>query len=215
MTSSNIRTNTLSCSFCLNLKIPLPHDHMVRDLTKSSKPIVCPKLLEVECSYCHNKGHTVAYCLVLKSKKQNPSIVSRNVRVSSNVKRNSPMDSDGFTYIYPQTSNKETNQYKNNKIQKVGILTTSFGALDVEDYNSGSESSSDEILCSNSSQIDELTQSVPYVSSPPIWSNIVANGKIKKKEVPHVMSNVDNIQELKEKLGLHFTSRWGDLSDDE
>ena len=183
MSCSNISANTLSCSFCLNLKIPLPHDHMIRDLSKSNKPIICPKLLAIECGYCHKKGHTVSYCPVLKANKQSHSNVKPNVEVSSNTKRNHVIDSDGFTHISHRSS--KTKIFNISKIQKVEVLNSYFGALDVEDYDSDSETCSQKILSSDTSTFNQFSNSIPPV-----------------------ISKTNNIQALKDKLGIQFTFCW-------
>ena len=78
-----------TCSHCLNCKIPAPHDHFVRDLSKLDKPVTCPLLLALECQYCHNKGHTVKYCPTLKNK---PSVPAARPKVIT-------LDDDGFQVV--------------------------------------------------------------------------------------------------------------------
>ena len=49
--------NGPSCKHCENLK--LPFDHWLRDKDGTT---VCPVLLDTECRYCHEKGHTLSKC---------------------------------------------------------------------------------------------------------------------------------------------------------
>lgn len=57
------------CPFCENLGFKSPHDHTIRDFTKHDNPITCPRLLQCECKYCHNIGHTKNYCPRIKKKR--------------------------------------------------------------------------------------------------------------------------------------------------
>lgn len=120
------------CAFCYNLGIPKPHNHMIRDVSKSDKPITCPKLLEIECGYCHEKGHTTKYCGVLKEKnkmhlpKFKPPSEKKRVRV---------IDKDGFECVPCGFQNSQPLLHKPHKVHKVstvGVLMSAFGALNVE-----------------------------------------------------------------------------------
>ena len=52
--------------------------HFVKSEPGGKGKIVCPTLLNVECSYCHSKGHTKSHCEVLKKNiKQERRSVSR------------------------------------------------------------------------------------------------------------------------------------------
>jgi len=121
-------TNMKSCTFCRNLQIPEPHGHMIRDLSKSDKPITCPKLLEIDCGYCHEKGHTTKYCGVLKEKNKMYSGGSLpKFEPSSEKKRIRVIDNDGFECV-PRGLKTSVQ----NKVNKVGGLMSMFGALNVE-----------------------------------------------------------------------------------
>jgi len=117
-----------TCSFCRNKGIASPHNHTIRDFGKKGSPITCPELLNIECSYCKEKGHTVSYCSVLKEKK-----MVRNIPViAKNVNKRTITDSDGF--ITPNRAEKcSDNKYCAQKIQKIGMLASMFGALEVEE----------------------------------------------------------------------------------
>lgn len=57
------------CPFCENLGFKSPHDHTIRDFKKHDNPIICPRLLQCECKYCHKIGHTKNYCPQIKKKR--------------------------------------------------------------------------------------------------------------------------------------------------
>lgn len=154
-----------NCSFCSNKGIPGPHGHFIRDFTKQNKPITCPHLLSIECGYCHEKGHTVKYCSVLKAKKYNTSNTSLchivqesrpNKRISNYV------DFDGFTHITKNNSQFNNSQINNssNKISKKNNFTSYFSALNVSDDDSDSDSDSKQILQLNSSHSTDNTNSL-------------------------------------------------------
>lgn len=55
-------TSNMVCTFCRNKGIPTPHNHTVRNWTLPDKPIICPELLNSQCTYCKTNGHTRQYC---------------------------------------------------------------------------------------------------------------------------------------------------------
>ena len=59
------------CTFCRNKGIPMPHNHTVRNWTLPDKPVICPVLLNTECTYCKIKGHTRQYCPIRNIVKKN------------------------------------------------------------------------------------------------------------------------------------------------
>ena len=59
------------CTFCRNKGIPTPHNHTVRNWTLPDKPVICPLLLNTECTYCKIKGHTRQYCPIRNIVKKN------------------------------------------------------------------------------------------------------------------------------------------------
>jgi len=191
-------TNSMTCSFCTNKKIPGPHGHSVRDFTKKNKPITCPYLLAIECQYCHEKGHTVKFCDVLKNKKLSNTNSSNSYypKPSRPNKRTTLVDCDGFI---SNSQNKQKTTYTmnhtNNSVLAVNKalhnsnLTNSFKVLDgfmcdVEEHDSDNEYNS------NSEQ-DKMDISEKHVNSS--WSNIVSNHK---NQLPN-------------------TSSWGEMNDDD
>jgi len=45
-------------------------NHFVRSELGPKGKVVCPTLLNLECRYCREKGHTVSFCVVLKKNKK-------------------------------------------------------------------------------------------------------------------------------------------------
>ena len=53
--------------------------HFVKSEPGSKGKVVCPTLLNQGCSYCHETGHTVSYCQVLKQNNKNKERVQKVV----------------------------------------------------------------------------------------------------------------------------------------
>lgn len=77
-TSKKNTTPTPFCTVCFNAgKLEIEYrSHYVKSeasgATKgSSSVVVCPLIKSIECKYCHNTGHTVKYCSMLKEKEKN------------------------------------------------------------------------------------------------------------------------------------------------
>jgi len=51
--------------------------HFVKSEPGTKGKVVCPTLLGQGCSYCHETGHTVSYCQVLKQNNKNKAKVER------------------------------------------------------------------------------------------------------------------------------------------
>ena len=161
------------CSFCSKKNIPGPHGHSIRDFTKKNKPITCPQLLSISCGYCHEKGHTVKYCDILKDKK-----LSHNnsncfvVEESRPNKRNIAIDHDGFIHK-PQ---KQTAYNSTSKTQKVNSFTSYFAALDIE--NSDDDS-------------DVMEENIDNNST--LWTKIVSENNHNKKRWSDYVSDEGDI----------------------
>jgi len=89
------------CPHCQNLN--LPANHWLRKTADKTSELVCPVLLQTECQYCFELGHTVSHCKsIVKYKKkiahvQTPSTTStefprfsllRSTIVSGNLQNN-------------------------------------------------------------------------------------------------------------------------------
>lgn len=65
-TTQTLVTMNSYCSFCASAGIKGPHDHFLRASRDQGAKVVCPKLLNTECNYCHRFGHTVRFCAAKK-----------------------------------------------------------------------------------------------------------------------------------------------------
>jgi len=211
-----MNTKPMSCSFCLNLGIAEPHDHTIRDFGNKDKSIMCPKLLSIECCYCHLIGHTKIQCPKLRERN---SLKSRKVAYpvvhkSSDKKRAFIVDSDGFSQVPSNNYSRVTEQ---KKVQKIGILMSAFGALDVEG-DSDAECDSDvdahaDIDADIDAHVDAEEKKENGASmilgqdDKPSWAKIVST---KNKETVFATQ-----QELRDRIGIKLGSRWADCDEDD
>ena len=77
--------------------------HFVKSEPGSKGKVVCPTLLNQGCSYCHETGHTVSYCQVLKQNNKNKektqrAVVFHNESVVSTLK-NTNSKANGFAAL--------------------------------------------------------------------------------------------------------------------
>jgi hypothetical protein len=56
------------CPHCQNLN--LPANHWLRKTTDPMSELVCPVLLQTECQYCFELGHTVSHCKSIREYKE-------------------------------------------------------------------------------------------------------------------------------------------------
>lgn len=185
------KPQSLTCTFCLNMGIAEPHDHTIRDFTNKNKQILCPKLLTIECGYCHQVGHTKNYCSVLKEKKlatnsRTNSTTNSTTNSSSTLlsrrKRHQIIDNDGFVSL------------SSNKVQNVNNMISAFGGLDVAEDN-------DSTNCDSESDYDEGTNK--QATNQPLWTEIVYSNK--NKEIIFATP-----EEIKDQLGIKCHDKWGD-----
>jgi len=196
-------TKSMNCSFCANKQIPGPHGHSIRDFTKNNKPITCPHLLSIECQYCHEKGHTVKYCNVLKDKKLSHENMSNSycIKESRPNKRN-VLDNDGFTTFHKNETNVSFNNkdIAINKAQKLSNLTNCFEVLNMDSYNDKADSDLDNLSITSSSNQDNDMDTKSMNSSTISWAKVVSIDK--KKPTFNFTAN-------------NNTNKWGDISDHE
>ena len=57
--------------------------HFVRSGIGMNNPVICPTLLSIECKYCHQTGHTVKYCEVLKCNEKNKRRYEYDIKKSN------------------------------------------------------------------------------------------------------------------------------------
>ena len=196
------------CAFCLNLGIPQPHDHTVRDFGKKDKPTICPKLLQSECGYCHQIGHTKNYCSKLKDKKiSNANSSSRSVGTSSDKKRVYMVDKDGFTCISSNTRTNSSHIFEQNKVQKVGMLMSAFGALDIEGDSDENEAATVDVKSNDSDHKQEIDTPVE-TDNKLTWASVVSSTQ---KKVRGFITQ----QEMRDNLGIKLGTSWADDDEDD
>lgn len=100
---SQSRTQTVAtvkfCKVCQDAGKPESEfrSHFTRATAEPNSTVVCPTLLALECRYCHEAGHTVKYCKILKKQEQESKVMEsrrareeqRNVKVSKKVTKSS------------------------------------------------------------------------------------------------------------------------------
>ena len=133
------------CKFCYN-KGNKNYDTHWLNKSKESNEITCPYLLNIECHYCHNKGHTLSYCPTFKKKKLNNKnrIVDENSGFKKIVVKDYKTDKLSIlkkdtTKIYLQFAGLEIeddkvedNQIQDNKIEdkvKINKISKKFDRL--------------------------------------------------------------------------------------
>ena len=75
------------CRFCFDNKIEGPHNHYLRESKDPRSKVTCPLLLNISCTNCGMKGHTVKYC-------KSNIIVKKETK-----KEEKEYDEDGFLLI--------------------------------------------------------------------------------------------------------------------
>ncbi len=212
---STIMQRNISCCFCLNTGIPLPHNHTIRDFTKKDKPIICPTLLSSECSYCHKLGHTKNYCLKLKERKHSSSIIyPPKEKTASEKKRVFIIDSDGFTSV-PST-NKSINSpllEKTNKVPRMNTLMSAFGALDME-CASSDDSEEYKDIEDQDKKCNKESEKYTYYHTPcgendknQSWAHVVSSTECEVNDFP-------TLDELRRRLGIVPGLSWAEQSED-
>jgi len=80
-------SNKKYCKFCFESGKSEEEysSHFVREKKENKKIVVCPTLLNIECNYCHIKGHTIKYCNILKEKEKKITQVEQKISSSKNI----------------------------------------------------------------------------------------------------------------------------------
>lgn len=148
---SSAPEKTPFCKICFDAKQTNFNTHYVRDRPGGS--VVCPYLLSLECSYCHENGHTVKYCDVLKNKY---STDAKN-KYSTDAKPSAYIqDTDGWTQRPTQAGkfivlgleetkttkseikNKYTSLYQD-EVEKPSVYECNFPSLTTEQQQPSQE----------------------------------------------------------------------------
>ena len=73
--------------------------HFVKSEPGSKGKVVCPTLLNQGCSYCHETGHTVSYCQVLKNKAKVQRVIVVHNKEDSVVSAKKTTKTNGFAAL--------------------------------------------------------------------------------------------------------------------
>lgn len=81
MSARNNKTVKPFCKVCFAAGKPESEytNHFVRSSTGSDSKVICPTLLNLNCRYCGEGGHTVKFCKVLEAKK-NPEKPKKEIK---------------------------------------------------------------------------------------------------------------------------------------
>ena len=83
--------------------------HYVRASREQSSKVVCPTLLNLECRYCHKKGHMPSRCEVLKEKKRHESRMKYETEHKNNAtpKRSTFQANNSFADLESESDEEE------------------------------------------------------------------------------------------------------------
>jgi hypothetical protein len=168
---------TFFCKVCYDAKRSDYNTHFLKDFTGPSPVVTCPYLLALKCNYCKMTGHTVSYCDVLKSKKE-----EEDAPAKSNRKKESQNGSffilrvseDGSVATHapathaPSTPPRKTTQYSARTLVNPG--RNKFVLLADDDEEEAEAEA--EIAIEPTSSTQEVT-----------WAKIVSRAHITKKSV--------------------------------
>ena len=117
------------CVHCRNLG--LPFDHWLRSSVDANSQVVCPILLNTECRYCHQFGHTVGRCPVILHEKNPevtktgftpvpavPAVAVATAKANTLEKKKTTVNRGGFSALDSDTEDEEEETIKPQKIQK-------------------------------------------------------------------------------------------------
>ena len=70
--NKQVKNKTPFCKICFDFNRPEAEytSHWVKDKAGPDGKVTCPYLLNMECRYCHEKGHLISNCPIIKQKNQ-------------------------------------------------------------------------------------------------------------------------------------------------
>jgi len=85
--NKQVKNKTPFCKICFDFNRPEAEytSHWVKDKAGPDGKVACPYLLNMECRYCHEKGHLISNCPILKQKNQ-----KKTEKQTENVVKKSP-----------------------------------------------------------------------------------------------------------------------------
>ena len=189
------------CSFCASAGIKGPHDHFLRASRDQGAKVVCPKLLNTECNFCHRLGHTVRFCAA-KREQETLAAAARTLHRKSQWEAGEWMDVG--THQKSEHPGIDSPRVRKTKVATPSApkLATRFAALDLE-----SESSScDE--CEAPAAAPAPAETLDLRGSS-VWANVVKTGCAPR--APAVLDSWEDDEELPPLIfGQKLQPRWAD-----
>jgi len=94
------------CLHCRNMELPFD-DHWLRASPDPTSPIICPILLNTECRYCHEFGHTVGRCTKIKNVPVIAPASKKGLRKMSKPEMPCPIIRRGFSALESDSEEEE------------------------------------------------------------------------------------------------------------
>ncbi len=87
--NKQVKNKTPFCKICFDFNRPEKDytSHWVKDKPGPDGKVTCPYLLNMECRYCHEKGHLLSNCPILKQKNK-----KKHEKQVENVAKNTPQE---------------------------------------------------------------------------------------------------------------------------
>ena len=151
------------CKVCFDAKQPASvyQSHYVKDRPGPHGKVVCPLLLNQECNYCHEKGHTPKQC---------PQIAARNARYAERQKQLKQQarapDADGFCCAKVHSGRVGVASKRTHKAHKENVVPATRSIFAQLSCSSDSEEESDV----------EVKEDFPTIGNAPAPAKPVTTG---------------------------------------
>ena len=189
------------CSFCASAGIKGPHDHFLRASRDQGAKVVCPKLLNTECNYCHRFGHTVRFCA---AKKEQEMLAAAARASALKLRLNAGEWMDVGTHQKSEHPGFESPRAAKPKVATPSApkLASRFAALDLE----SDPSSCDECEAPAAAPAPATTLDLRGSS---VWADVVKKGRAPTP--PPVPQSWEDDEELPPLIfGRKLQTRWAD-----
>lgn len=179
------------CSFCASAGFKGPHDHFLRASRDQGAKVVCPKLLNTECKFCHSFGHTVRFCTTKREQEMRASM-ARTLQLKSQWDAGEWLDVGTHRHSGLESPHATKTKVATPSAPK---LACRFAALDLE---------------SDSSSCGECETPEPAASPDPssVWANVVKTGSAPRAAA--VLDSCDDDELPPLIFGRKLQTRWGD-----
>ena len=148
------------CKICYDAGRPKEEyqSHYVKDRPGPHGKVVCPLLLNQECSYCHKKGHTPKQC---------PEIAAKNARIAE-YKRQQAMqarapDMDGFCCAKVHSGRRGCNKSSVKSQKETFAPAKKQGAFDA-------------LISDSDEEVEEVQEDFPAIGNAPAKVTPVTSG---------------------------------------